>query len=88
MSTQARAYAEYRVFAVLARHPAVRSARVVLRRNKRDGTVVCEVSVAFAPGDSARARASGPQVPIAVDRAADNILKLVRRRTAPPALSP
>ena len=51
-NAQARTYAEYRVFAALARHtPRVRGARVVLRRDERDGTcdtVVCAVTVALA----------------------------------------
>jgi hypothetical protein len=82
MSAQALAYAEYRVFAVLARHAVVHSARVVLRRNERDGTVVCAVTVTFEPTGSARTRASGPQAAVAIDRAVERIINLMRRRTA------
>ena len=61
-NVQARAYAEYRVFAALARHAScVRGARVVLRRDERDGTcdtVVCAVTVALEPSGSVRTRAA------------------------------
>ncbi len=53
---QARTYAEYRVFAVLARHAShVRGSRVVLRRDERDGTrdtVICAVTVKLEPSGS------------------------------------
>jgi ribosome-associated translation inhibitor RaiA len=84
VNAQGRAYAEYRVFSVLAREATVKSARVVLRRRDDDGSVTCIVTVTFEPSGSVRARASGPRAPVAVDRAVDNIIKLLRRRASPP----
>jgi ribosome-associated translation inhibitor RaiA len=84
-SAQARTYAEYRVFAALARHtPRVRSARVVLRRRERDDTcdtVVCAVTVALVPSGSVRTRACGRHAYAAIDRAVERIGDLMRRRT-------
>jgi ribosome-associated translation inhibitor RaiA len=84
--TQARTYAEYRVFAALARHTQrVRGARVALRRAERDGaceTVVCEVSVALEPTGSVRARAQGQHAYQAINRAVERIADLMRHRAA------
>ena len=70
---QARTYAEYRVFAALARHmPNVRGARVVLRRNKVGRKCegdLCAVTVALAPSGSARTRAGGQHAYAAINRA-------------------
>src|SRR2546425_11267800 len=83
---QARTYAEYRVFAALARHTRrVRGARVVLRRAERDrtrDTVVCTVTLALEPSGSVRTRARGRHAYAAIDRAAERIAELMRRRTA------
>lgn len=82
---QARTYAEYRVFAALARHTQrVRGARVVLRRDERGGTcdtVVCAVTIALEPSGSVRTRARGPHAYAAIDRAVGRIVDLMRRRT-------
>ena|SRR5688572_17810803 len=84
-SAQARTYAEYRVFAALARHtPGIRSARVVLRRHERDDTrhtVVCAVTVALVPSGSVRTRACGRHAYAAINRAVERIGDLMRRRT-------
>jgi ribosome-associated translation inhibitor RaiA len=86
IDAQARTYAEYRVFAALARHtPRVRSARVVLRRDERRGrcdTVVCAVTVALDPSGSVRTRAFGPHAYSAINSAVERIGDLMRRRTA------
>jgi ribosome-associated translation inhibitor RaiA len=83
---QARTYAEYRVFAALARHMAlVRGARVVLRRNKvgrKCDAVICAVTVALAPSGSARIRAGGQNAYAAINRAVQRIGDLMHRRAA------
>ena len=65
ITADVRAYAEYRLFAMLARYAElVRSARVVLRRAGRDRTgkqMVCSVTVALEPSGYARARVSKPR---------------------------
>jgi ribosome-associated translation inhibitor RaiA len=85
-TAQARAYAEYRVFAALARHtPRVRGARVVLRRDERNGTcdtVVCAVTVALDPSGSIRTRSRGQHAYAAINRAVERIGDLMRRRAA------
>ena len=85
-NTQARTYAEYRVFAALARHTQrVRSARVVLRRAEPGGTgdtVVCAVTVALEPTGSVRTGAQGQHVYAAITRAVERIGELMRRRVA------
>jgi ribosome-associated translation inhibitor RaiA len=87
---QARAYAEYRLFATLARHmPAIRSVRVVLAQAKRNGRadrVTCAVTVVLYSAGSARARAQGPRAYSAIDRAAERIGDLLGRR-APQRIS-
>ena len=82
-SQQARAYAEYRVFAALARHTRhIRRVRVVLRRDARTephGTVVCVVMVALEPSGTVRTRAQAQHVYGAINRAIDRIGDLMRR---------
>jgi ribosome-associated translation inhibitor RaiA len=83
-NAQARAYAEYRVFAALARHTQhVRGARVVLRRDARNGmydNVVCGVTVALEPSGCVRIRACGGHAYAAINRAVERIGDLMRRR--------
>ena len=83
---QARTYAEYRVFAALARHMTlVRGARVVFRRNevgRKCDAVVCAVTVALAPSGSARTRAGGQHAYAAINRAVQRIGDLMHRRAA------
>jgi ribosome-associated translation inhibitor RaiA len=85
-NAQARTYAEYRVFAALARYAqSVRGARVVLRRDERDetyDTVVCAVIVALEPTGSVRARSREQHVYAAIDRAVERIGDLMRGRAA------
>jgi ribosome-associated translation inhibitor RaiA len=85
-NAQARTYAEYRVFAALARHtPRVRSARVVLRRDERDGTcdtVICAVTVELEPSGSVRTRSRGQHAYAAINLAVERIADLMRRRAA------
>jgi ribosome-associated translation inhibitor RaiA len=87
-NAQARTYAEYNVFAALAQHiQHVRGARVVLRREKRNGTcdsVACAVTVALVPSGSVRTRACGQHAYAAINRAVERIGDLMRRRAACP----
>src|SRR3982751_2122785 len=82
---QARAYAEYRLFATLARHTRViRCVRVVLAHAERNGSagrVTCAVDLILEPSGSARARAQGPHAFRASDRAAERIADLMARRS-------
>ena len=75
--SQARTYAEYRVFSELARHALnFRSARVLLRPSEDRGTcdrVTCAVSVALAPSGSVRVRVTGPHVYSAINRAVERL---------------
>jgi ribosome-associated translation inhibitor RaiA len=85
-NAQARTYAEYRVFAALAQHTQhVRGARVVLRRDKRNGTgdgVACAVTVDLVPSGSVRTRACGPHAYAAINRTVERLGDLMRRRAA------
>ena len=73
-------------FAALARHAQrVRRARVVLRWVARDGTndiVVCVVTVTLEPSGFVRTRAQGQHAYAAINRAAERIGELMRRRAA------
>jgi ribosome-associated translation inhibitor RaiA len=85
-NAQARTYAEYKVFAALVRHTQrVRGARVVLRREGRDGrcnSVACAVTVALEPSGSVRASGRGPHVYAAVNRTVERLGTMMRRRAA------
>ena len=85
-NAQARTYAEYRVFAALARHTQrIRGVRVALRRDERDGTcetVVCAVTVELEPSGFVRTRACEPHAYAAINRAVERIGDLMRRRSA------
>ena len=88
---QARAYAEYRVFATLARHARrIRSVQVVLGQVERKGAsdrVTCVVNVVLEPSGSARVRAHAPHARGAIDRAAERVGDLMKRKT-PHTISP
>jgi ribosome-associated translation inhibitor RaiA len=77
ISSQARTYAEYRVFSALTRHALeFRSARVLLRPSEDQGTcdrVTCAVSVALEPSGSVRIRVTGPHVYAAINRAVERL---------------
>ncbi len=81
ISPQIRAYAEYRVFAAVARYPDVLEARVALQPSGEDG-VECTVIVEDSAG-ATRATQRGAQVASTIDRAAQRIAELMRRRFQP-----
>lgn len=78
ISSQARTYAEYRVFAALIRSAAMRtarSARVVLRDVLPGGTcsgVTCTVTV-HCDAESIRVRATGAHPYAAINRAVESL---------------
>jgi ribosome-associated translation inhibitor RaiA len=84
INAQARTYAEYRVFAVLARHTrSVRHVRVVLRHIDVRGTcdtVRCVAAVALEPAGSLRVRVRGPHVHAAINRAVEKLGEALGRR--------
>jgi ribosome-associated translation inhibitor RaiA len=77
ISSQARTYAEYRVFSALTRHALkFRRARVLLRPGENHDTrdrVSCAVSVALEPSGSVRVRVTGPHVYAAINRAVERL---------------
>jgi hypothetical protein len=77
ISAQARTYAEYRVFAALARSAErVRGARVVLRALDRCGGcdgVACTVTVVLEGRGSIRIRTTGTHAYAAINRAIERI---------------
>ncbi len=82
---QARAYAEYRVFAALARYARViRRVRVELghaEQNGIAGCVSCTVQLTLHPSGSVCARAGGPHAFRAIDRVAERIREVMARRS-------
>jgi len=84
IGAQARTYAEYRVFAVLARDTLnVRRARVVLRQvDAREACdkVACAVTVTLEPAGMLRIRATGPHVYAAINRAVERLGRAFGRR--------
>lgn len=82
ISTQILAYAEYRLFAVLARYVGVRDARVVLR-DEAEGGVHCSVTINFETAASTRTSAKGVHPAAAIDGAAERVVGLMRRRCQP-----
>jgi hypothetical protein len=77
VSSQARTYAEYRVFSALTRQALkFRRARVLLRLSDNHGAcdrVTCAVSVALEPSGSVRVRMTGPHVYAAINRAVERL---------------
>jgi ribosome-associated translation inhibitor RaiA len=76
ISPQARAYAEYRVFAALAHSAArVRNARVVLRSQDDGGCarVACAVTINREGTASLRVRATGAHAYAAINRAVERV---------------
>jgi ribosome-associated translation inhibitor RaiA len=82
ISPQILAYAEYRIFAALARYDAVRGARVVLRADARRG-VRCSVTIDFDAAAPAQASASGSHAVATIDRAAGRVSRMMRSRFQP-----
>jgi ribosome-associated translation inhibitor RaiA len=78
ISPQILAYAEYRVFAVLARCAGVHGARVVLRQ-EATGRVRCSVTIALDSMASVRAHAQGRHAAGTIDRAAERVVHRLRR---------
>ncbi len=83
---QILAYAEYRLFTVLARYPSVRGAQVLLQGD-RDGSVRCSVTIDFDAAAPARARVKGTHAALTIDRAAGRVAALLRRRFQPDLLA-
>ena len=85
-TVQARAYAEYRLFATLAQHARlIRSVRVTLEQLEGKGVadgVTCAVDVVLEPSGSIRARANGLRPHGAIDRAAARIGDLMTQRAS------
>ena len=86
INPQARTYAEYRVFAAVARHAGnVRRVRVVLRRLEEPAArnnVSCSVTVYLEPSGSVRIRASASHAYAVIDRAAAQLDIAMARRLA------
>jgi hypothetical protein len=84
ISSQARTYAEYRVFAALSRYAQeFQRARIVLRpgrAERRCGTVTCAVTVTFDRSPAVRLRATGPHVYSAINRAVDRLAGVLENR--------
>ena len=74
------------MFAVLARYLGVRCARVVLQ-NEPEGGLRCSVTVDFDASASARARVKGLHAAGTIDRAAERVVELMRRRFQPEILA-
>jgi len=81
ISPQIMAYAEYRLFAVLSRYAGIHGARVVLR-DDGDG-VQCAVTIDFESMAPAWTRATGLHAAGTIDRAAERVVQLMRRRFQP-----
>jgi hypothetical protein len=86
ISRQARAYAEYRVFAALAQSAhRVRRARVVLRPLDPTGgsdAVACTVTVGLQGSGSFRIRTTGAHAYAAINRAIERIRTAARSTAA------
>jgi len=86
ISPQARTYAEYRVFAVVARHTqSVRRVRLVLRSAEATSPrekVSCSVTVHLEPSGSLRIRVTGSHAYEAINRAVDQLNLALERRLA------
>ena len=82
--SQARTYAEYRVFAALTRHDLkFRRARVLLRATEDRGScdsATCAVSVSLEPSGSVRVRVTGPHVFAAINRAVERLGNVLNGR--------
>ena len=74
---QIQAYAEFRIFAALARYPEVRGAHVVLHTDEPGGAVQCSVTIEDA-AECRRTSAKGLQAVAAIDRAAERVKQLMR----------
>ncbi len=84
-SSQILAYAEYRLFAALARYADVRGAQVVLQ-DDAEGGVQCSITIELDSAESVQARVKGPHAVGTIDRAAERVAELMRRRFQPEVL--
>jgi ribosome-associated translation inhibitor RaiA len=84
INAQARTYAEYRVFAALARHARnVRRVRVVLRQvdaGEACDTIACAVTVTLEPSGALKIRTTGPHAYAAINRAVERLGQALGRR--------
>jgi ribosome-associated translation inhibitor RaiA len=85
INPQARTYAEYRVFAAVARHiRRVRRVRVVLRsaeeKSGREDRVACAITVGLEPSGSLRIRANGLHVYAAINSAVEQLVRAMGQR--------
>jgi hypothetical protein len=81
IGAQTLAYAEFRIFSVLTRYPDVCGARVVVRG--AISRVRCSVTIEFASTPPLRARATGPSASGTIDRCAQRVVDVMRRRAQP-----
>ena len=82
VSARIRAYAEYRLFATLARHERViRRVWIILGSPdpQAGGALTCEVDVSLQASGSARVLAHGPHLHAAIDSAAERIGHVIDR---------
>jgi ribosome-associated translation inhibitor RaiA len=78
---QVRAYAEYRVFAALARFGrSIREASVTLVLLAGDRGVSCTIDVDLGDGDVVHCSSTDPHVIGAIDRAAERARRMLERR--------
>jgi ribosome-associated translation inhibitor RaiA len=92
INPQARTYAEYRVFAAVARHiHCVRRVRVVLQSAEKEppceDRLGCAITVALKPSGSLRIRATGSHVYAAINSAVEQLVRAMERRAAQPESS-
>jgi ribosomal subunit interface protein len=83
VSPQTRTYAEYRVFAIVARHTRrVRRVRIVLTRNldARRDELRCAVTVDLDSSPVLRVRAKGSHIYMAINRAVERLGAAMDRR--------
>ena len=93
VNPQARTYAEYRVFAAVARHTRrVRRVRVVIRsaheKWAREDRVTCAITVGLEPSGSLRIRAKGSHVYAAINSAVEQLVRGMERQAAQLESSP
>lgn len=89
-SAQARAYAEYRLFAALAQYGSlVQGAQIVLRYEGEEGPAafLCRMAVTLERPGVVRTRVCAPHAYAAIDRAVERIGRLIRRHGARPVSS-
>lgn len=82
LEPQIRAYAEFRIFSALARYDGVSNARVTLS-DEAGGGMRCAVTVDLDTSASIRALARGAHAAGTIDRAAERVAHLMRRRSQP-----